>query len=136
MRVAILIFLGISSSVNAKTFICNDLVQKDMVQVTTFDSNGSSLQSALTFLNPNNSVKSKIITDFLTPRSVCEITLDFKSECKILERENRFGYDFSFTCPKLKIIGSFYVNETVFGQYQCESPSTSERMIAFDCSGN
>jgi len=137
VKLLVLIFLtfGFSNSAFSKEIKCVDTQETSQIRsITNFSSTLPVLWNDIALLNTDGTVRSRKRNTYVSAGIACGVLVDFKTECTTKEKENALGYQFSFTCPQKKISGSFYVDETGFGQFQCSTPNLPQtNMIAYEC---
>lgn len=133
---ALLLFVfGFSTSAFAKEIKCVDINETSQsMSVTHFSSTLPILWNDFSLLNADGTLRTRKRNTYVSAGIACGVLVDFKTECTSSEKENALGYQFSFTCPHKKIAGSFYVDETGFGQFQCTAPNLPQmHAIAYAC---
>lgn len=101
--------------------------------MTDFNSELPVLKNEITFFNNDGSIQKQTIANFITSAEACQQKIDFKADCTYFETENNLRYQYEYKCSKYNLSGRFYVDETGFGEYYCDSPSMNQRSIFFEC---
>jgi len=118
-----------SPAVHAKSYVCADLDSSDVKAESRFDSMKPLLQTKIAMFNSDGTIKSEDTIVYITSEKVCDTVVDFKADCQSIERENKFGYDYSFTCRKQNLRGEFYVNEMGDASFTCNGQVQTAMMF-------
>ncbi len=129
------LILAFSTTAFTKEIKCVDTDETSQsMSVTHFSSTLPILWNDFSLLNADGTLRTRKRNTYVSAGIACGVLVDFKTECTSSEKENTLGYQFSFTCSQKKLTGSFYVDETGFGQFQCTAPNRPQtNAIAYDC---
>ncbi len=129
------LILAFATTAFTKEIKCVDTDETSQsMSVTHFSSTLPILWNDFSLLNADGTLRTRKRNTYVSAGIACGVLVDFKTECTSSEKENALGYQFSFTCPQKKLAGSFYFDETGFGQFQCTAPNLPQmHAIAYAC---